>query len=364
MYLMGILDFEKSSLYDYPTSITEIDNMKGNEFEIFIGNYLKDFEDYDVQYTEKMDHGIDIIAISNGKRYGIQCKRYGPNTKLEETQLTQMQVGVKHYGISLRENTGKPYLIVFTTAAKEQVSQRGRNYIDNNEIIVFYRDKIIDMLKEINSKFNRDSKNNDYENIAYESTKQSKGSYKQNSELVELLKEERKRIAKYNNIDPLYLVYTDKVISEIIEQKPKTLEELKMIRGLSDKNINLFGHYLISKLNTFYKYEIPDLHSEFFDKSESNNDENVDDKRSDGDDTKENVNVEFVDFLKDLRKRISEYNNLKPLYLVFSNDALEEISLQRPTSMEELKQIKGIGEKKCEIFGEYLIKEIKKFLSR
>jgi len=41
----------------------------------------------------------------------------------------------------------------------------------------------------------------------------------------------------------------------------------------------------------------------------------------------------------------------KPAYTIFTNAALDEIYARLPTTLEELLQVKGIGPKKCDMFG-------------
>ncbi len=56
--------------------ISTIDNMSGLDFERYIAGLLKNQGYTKVRLTEKYDLGVDIIAIKNNIRYGIQVKRY------------------------------------------------------------------------------------------------------------------------------------------------------------------------------------------------------------------------------------------------------------------------------------------------
>lgn len=58
-------------------SFTEIDKMTGLEFEKYLVVLLKNQGYRSIRLTEKYDYGIDIIAIKDGIKWGIQAKRYG-----------------------------------------------------------------------------------------------------------------------------------------------------------------------------------------------------------------------------------------------------------------------------------------------
>jgi len=329
-------------LYQYPASIQEVDQLTGEEFERFIFNYLKDFQGYTGYLTETEDYGVDIILWKEDNsmnRFGVQCKRYGPKTILGENELIKMQKAVKHYGLKNPE-TDKPNLILFTSAEKNQISKRGLVYIENEEISAYYREDIINIIKDLDEKLSRNKVESNYKNIAFETSKNKKGTFKEDTQFVAMLKKERINIAKYNKISPLYLVYNDKTIQEIIMNKPITVNELEKIKGFSKANADLFGKYLIDKIRAFLDKEPL---------------ETVPPK-------KEVNKEEFTLFLKEQRKKIASYNNIKELYNVFNNKTLDEIVDKLPKTESELVNITGIGEKKVELWGSYLIKEINKFL--
>lgn len=75
-----------------------------------------------------------------------------------------------------------------------------------------------------------------------------------------------------------------------------------------------------------------------------------------------------LDFNKDLlellikkRKEIAETKKV-PLYVIFHNTALEEMAYYMPTNKEAFLQIKGVGEKKFDNYGEIFIKIINDFM--
>ncbi len=66
----------------------------------------------------------------------------------------------------------------------------------------------------------------------------------------------------------------------------------------------------------------------------------------------------LYDALKGLRKKIAIEENVPP-YIVFHDYTLKEMSLSKPETPEELIQIKGVGEKKMNKYGERFMELIK-----
>ena len=67
------------------------------------------------------------------------------------------------------------------------------------------------------------------------------------------------------------------------------------------------------------------------------------------------TNPSLEEKLKDFRLNLSKRFKWK-LYMVFSNATLQEILIKKPQDIEQLKNIKGMGEKKIEKFGLQLLK--------
>jgi len=58
--------------------------------------------------------------------------------------------------------------------------------------------------------------------------------------------------------------------------------------------------------------------------------------------------------LRDERKKLAEQHGL-PVFAVFTNEQLAEIVRQKPTNLEGLAEIPGVGKSKCEKFGENML---------
>lgn len=65
--------------------------------------------------------------------------------------------------------------------------------------------------------------------------------------------------------------------------------------------------------------------------------------------------------LKDLRKEIARKNNLPP-FVIFQDPSLEDMAIQYPVKLEELKQITGVGSGKAERFGRPFVELISRYV--
>jgi ATP-dependent DNA helicase RecQ len=74
------------------------------------------------------------------------------------------------------------------------------------------------------------------------------------------------------------------------------------------------------------------------------------------------LDTQLLQLLKDLRKKIAKQKNVPP-FVVFQDPSLEEMCTHYPVSMEELKQISGVGNGKAMKFGSAFIDLIKKYVA-
>lgn len=73
------------------------------------------------------------------------------------------------------------------------------------------------------------------------------------------------------------------------------------------------------------------------------------------------VKQELFEKLRRLRRRIATEENLPP-YVIFNDDTLKELSTKYPTTKYAMLNIKGVGEKKYEQYGELFIEVIKEYV--
>jgi superfamily II DNA helicase RecQ len=70
-------------------------------------------------------------------------------------------------------------------------------------------------------------------------------------EFTKFLKETRKKIASYNNVDKLYNVFNNKTLDELVEKQPTKEEELLTITGIGPVKTKLWGTYLVREISKF-----------------------------------------------------------------------------------------------------------------
>ncbi|MDY5356574.1 MAG: DNA helicase RecQ [Candidatus Cryptobacteroides sp.] len=70
---------------------------------------------------------------------------------------------------------------------------------------------------------------------------------------------------------------------------------------------------------------------------------------------------QLLPLLKDLRKSIARKKGLQP-WVIFSDQALEDMSIMYPITLEELKNCQGVGEGKARKFGEEFVRLIAKYV--
>ncbi|MFA7082472.1 MAG: DNA helicase RecQ [Bacteroidales bacterium] len=73
------------------------------------------------------------------------------------------------------------------------------------------------------------------------------------------------------------------------------------------------------------------------------------------------VDKVLFSILKDLRKKMATKENLPP-YVIFEDRSLEDMTIQYPIKMEEMRQIIGVGASKAQKYGEPFIDVVKKYV--
>lgn len=68
--------FDFDNEYKFPSTIKEIDEFSGKEFEIFLFHYFDIKNCNPILTDDSGDRGIDIIIKYNNEKIGIQAKRW------------------------------------------------------------------------------------------------------------------------------------------------------------------------------------------------------------------------------------------------------------------------------------------------
>lgn len=113
----------------------DFDSMTGVQFEQFFANILKDNGYSDVNITKSSgDHGIDILATKDEKRFAIQCKCYSGNVGNKAVQ--EVFSGRVIYNADVGAVITNRY---FTKQAIEDASALGIELWDRNTLLDFIK---------------------------------------------------------------------------------------------------------------------------------------------------------------------------------------------------------------------------------
>jgi ATP-dependent DNA helicase RecQ len=142
---------------------------------------------------------------------------------------------------------------------------------------------------------------------------------------------------------------------KIDERFWKTLLTYSIVEGILEKDINDLGSVKISKLGK----EFISNPTDFF--ISRDNDFSKSHKRKQGLDKVSIVDIELMKKLIILRKDIAKKKSLPP-YAILQEFSLEDMTYKYPTSLDEFKNINGVGEGKAVKFGHQFIKLIKEYI--
>jgi superfamily II DNA helicase RecQ len=223
--------------YLFPNTIEEIDEFTGSEFENYLFFFFKT-QGYKVRKTnDASDKGIDIIVTyieeDGEKKLGIQAKRWRQNVNSQE--IRNMLDGKDEYNCD--------YLWLVTTSG---VTRDANTTALNNDIIIKDRQFVVSTLNSLKK----------MSNIKFrQSAVQSKGKApiakseieltSSEKEIYDRLRRLRANLAKEKKFQ-LWLVYSNETIIDLIKKKPRTVEELKTVKGLGQKKIDDFGDQILA----------------------------------------------------------------------------------------------------------------------
>lgn len=112
------------------SSMALVDQMDGHEFERFTADLLRKLGYTQVEVTPGSgDQGVDVIAVREGKRYAIQCKRY--SQKLGNKPVQEVYAGKTIYGCSVAVVLTNNY---FTEGAREAALSTGVELWDRDTL--------------------------------------------------------------------------------------------------------------------------------------------------------------------------------------------------------------------------------------
>lgn len=180
---------------------------------------------------------------------------------------------------------------------------------------------------------------------------------REDNELFEILRGIRSEIAKEHNVPP-YIIFGDVTLKEMSMKYPVDEDSMKNISGVGEVKYSKYGKAFEDAIKEYVQE-----HNIVLNKS------SVDEKHDKDDDLEENTLVlevstdeKLYKILKNVRAELAEKeNNQYPQSMIHMN-SLKEMSGRYPRTLEELKDISGMGPKKITSYGERLIEEINNYV--
>lgn len=227
----------KYKQYLFPTTIEEIDEMSGIEFEDFLYWYFR-VNNYEViRSAHSNDCGIDLIVnftneeTGEKQSIGIQAKRW--NSPVPKNELIKMEEGRTLYKLD--------FLFIITTS---RLTSEAKYYANSKNIEIKEREfviRILNDLKEIDNIYYKDRK-------PFFCKKEETTLPEIDQEIYDKLKKLRKELAKIEKV-PAYYIFHDDTLELLSRKKPKNLEELLSIKGFGDTRVSKYGKEIINCIN-------------------------------------------------------------------------------------------------------------------
>lgn len=173
-----------------------------------------------------------------------------------------------------------------------------------------------------------------------------------NDELYEKLKNYRIIKAKEKKI-PLYYVYNNKEMEDLVLNQPTTIEHLSQIKGFGEKKCEEYGNDIIEIVKSFLKQseKIVETAQEKELKEEIKESEASEEKVED---------LRLIKELKKFRYQKSQEATIPP-YLVFNNKEMFALCDKLPSTLEELQKVPGFKEEKVKNYGKDILEIISKY---
>lgn len=147
--------------------------------------------------------------------------------------------------------------------------------------------------------------------------------------LFEELRKLRTAIAREERVPP-FVVFSDATLEDMVSIMPKTLEDMGKVHGVGAFKLQKYGPRFLALLTGAKPAE----------------DEEIEETGE----MEEERNEELLDRLKNLRRQMAIESH-KPPKSIFTDSMLEDMALLRPSTLEDLRKIKGIGIKKSQDYG-------------
>ncbi|MFL0165778.1 DNA helicase RecQ [Candidatus Clostridium helianthi] len=179
----------------------------------------------------------------------------------------------------------------------------------------------------------------------------------EDNELFEILRNLRQELAKENNVPP-YIIFGDVTLKEMAVNYPISKYEMLKVSGVGEVKYNKYGKVFEDVIRNFveeHEIVIPDHDEGLLGEQKSiNKDEEYR--------LEVKTDLELYERLDNARKEFAKKERALPQAILTMN-TLKEISGRYPISLDELKDITGMGPKKISSYGEKIINIVTEYLS-
>ncbi|NRT76617.1 DNA helicase RecQ [Clostridium beijerinckii] len=177
------------------------------------------------------------------------------------------------------------------------------------------------------------------------------------NELFEILRNLRQELAKENNVPP-YIIFGDVTLKEMTVNYPISKYEMLKVSGVGEVKYNKYGKVFEDVIRNFveeHEIAIPDHDEGLLDEQKSIN-------KDEESRVEVKTDLELYERLDNARKEFAKEERALPQAILTMN-TLKEISGRYPSSLDELKDITGMGPKKISLYGEKIINVVNEYLS-
>ncbi|MGL4774106.1 MAG: DNA helicase RecQ [Clostridium sp.] len=188
------------------------------------------------------------------------------------------------------------------------------------------------------------------EKVLFKEAKTAKVSRETNG-LYELLRDVRGEISRENNIAP-YMVFGDNTLKEMSMRFPVNKEQMLQVSGVGSLKFEKFGERFLEVIS---EYVNENNITVTFDS------EKVEDKKEVSLYIEVTTNEELLERLKKVRAEFASRERCSPPYVISLN-SLKEISGRLPLTLEQLKDISGVGPKKIEGYGQGFLNAVNDYV--
>lgn len=185
------------------------------------------------------------------------------------------------------------------------------------------------------------------------------------NELFDILKELRYNMAKEAGIPP-YIIFSDGTLREMSIKYPRNKEDFLDISGVGETKYNKYGKEFQNAIIEYVKEnkleEVnKNIDDNVYEEASITKMEEAQTSNEDSEYFYVNTDKELFERLLLLRQEMGKKEGTSPQHIIEKN-TLKEISGRYPNTLEELKDIGGMGPKKIERYGVSLIEAVNAYI--